>query len=211
MCQYLKGIKMLTSEQKEELMTYLSKRFEYIRESVASAETFLKEERDRYAKQATTQGELSPGIQDALHDIDYGLSTTFRYCFLVAVCSFVDDFLKKVGALTVTDYDRKFEGFKGNWLNKHLRVLKSETGINIAPVNDQIVLFKDIVTVRNAIVHQWGKVETSRNKKILETIIGKYDWIKKSADGYIYLNDNAISTALVAVREIVQHILDNTQ
>lgn len=197
----------MNKQMKKELVTYLNGRFKYLRECSTSVEGFFDEEYKRYAPQSKPN-ESTHEIRRALHDIVVNM-TTFRYCFLIAVCSFVEDSLKKLGELVVPDYNQKIKNDHPHdgWFKKHIRLLKS-TEIDVTPIDEQINLFEDIIIVRNAIVHQWGKVETSRNKGKLETIIGKYDWIEKKADGYIFLNDSTVPTALVAAREIAQHILE---
>jgi hypothetical protein len=75
-------------------------------------------------------------------------------------------------------------------------------------------LFEDIITVRNAIVHTWGKVDEVKNPNKLETIIenkkrkyGTNNWIEKTPNGYIFLNDLAIPNAQITAIGIVQHVL----
>jgi hypothetical protein len=201
--------KMLTSDQKNELVSYLKERYKSIRECAVSVEGFFDKEYKRYALQSK-DNKLTPEIQKVLYDIDVN-SITFRYCFLVGICSFVEDFLKRICEI-VPDYIQKLNGYKGNWFKKHLEILKSER-IDVALIEKQISLFEDIITVRNAIVHVWGQVDKVIDPDKLKVIIDKYKidgtkgWIAVKKDGYLLIGDNALPTAITTTREIIEHIL----
>jgi hypothetical protein len=207
--------KMPTPEQKNELVSYLKIRLKYIRDCATLLEGFLDAEYKRYALQSDNN-KLTPEMQEVLHDIEYGLTLTFRYCMLVAVCSYVEDSLKKIGELVVSDYSQKIKSDHSHdsWFRKHLRVLESDAKIDFTAIESDISLFEDIITVRNAIVHTWGKVDEVKNPAKLETIIenkkkkyGTNNWIEKTANGYIFLNDLALPNAKITATNIVRHVL----
>ncbi len=204
---------MLTPEQKKELVLYLDTRRKYIRNCASSVEGFFDDEERKACNSVPLNGKIPPEISKRLDDI-YINTITFRYCFLVAVCSLVEESLKQICELIIPNYSQELKKFRGSKFHKHIEALKS-AGKNLAPIQEQISLFDDTITVRNAIVHSWGKIDKDKKRAELETIIEKYgkkdgtnSWIEKTKDGEILLNDNSI---IVTATHIVRHILKSAK
>jgi len=66
----------------------------------------------------------------------------------------------------------------------------------------------DIVNIRNAIAHAWGKIDKCTNAVTLQRIILRRDWIQETNDGYVFLGDVAYAEAIQLVRDLVRYILE---
>lgn len=199
---------MLTPEQKNELVAYVKERYKYLNRCATSVEGFFEKKYKDCALQSKN-GKLTPEIQKVYDDIEAN-RRTFRYCFLVAVCSYVEDILKTIGKLIVVNYLKKIKKEPQNISNfqKQIKVLESDGKINFNSIRSDISLFDDIIIVRNSIIHNWGNVEISSNKSKLKSM--KYNWINTTKD-YLCLTDEALPTARITAMNIMHHILKNTK
>ncbi len=158
------------------------------------------------------RGELSPSGRDlgrALSRLEYLVATTFRYCMLTAVCTFLEESMRMLGELVIDDYGEKVKRERrGSWLKKQCRVYKSCSEIELSGIADKIRLFEDVIVVRNAVVHAWGRIDACRGHKKLREVVSRHSWAEETADGYVFLDDQAVPDAMIASGEIVNHVLD---
>jgi hypothetical protein len=94
-------------------------------------------------------------------------------------------------------------------VRKYLQVLQNNLPIDFASIDDNLQLIDDIVKIRNAITHAWGKIDNCTNPIILRKIISRRKWLQETGDGYILVDDEAYADAITPVLRLVEHILDN--
>lgn len=94
-------------------------------------------------------------------------------------------------------------------IRQYLRVLGSQLTIDFTPINHDLQLIDDIVKIRNAITHDWGKIDSCSDSDALREIISRRNWAQETPEGYIFLNDEAYADATEPVVSLVQHILDS--
>ena len=190
---------MISRDHKKNMMQYLVKRLESLDYCRASFEENINADKNGMLD-SVTRGQLSPNNADlhkALFKIDYLIAPTFRNCMLIAVCTYLEESLRRLGNLIIDDYDSKVKQLKsGNWLKKQLRVYRSQIGADLNSIKKHIKKFEEIIFIRNAIVHSWGKVDAHRNPSKIKKIIDDNHWAEVSVDGLIYLDDQAYAYAM---------------
>lgn len=153
-----------------------------------------------------------PEIQQALGTLSGPIASTLRNCLFIAVCCFLDDLLRRAGNLILNDYDAMFrknkQEHRDNFLKTHLRILETRVGMKFQPLHNQIAQLDYAVSVRNALVHAWGKVETSTNPDRLREVLGALTWAVESGDGYIALSDQAYPDTMHATMDLVEYVFE---
>jgi hypothetical protein len=100
------------------------------------------------------------------------LANTFRYSMLIAVCTFLEEAVKAMCALSVTDYERKLQkSGDGTWLARHQRLLTADASVDLTAIAGELAEMEDFIQVRNCIAHAWGNVKRCRNSRIVEQIV----------------------------------------
>lgn len=147
-----------------------------------------------------------PNIQETFFHYEYVIENTFRYTMLVAFCSLLEEAVKDISKQILPDYKRKIETQKSkriNWLKKHMSILIDK--IDIAPIKKDVETFYNLITLRNSIVHDWGKINTDKEKKAVNALeAGIFK------DGFLYLNDQILPKTILASENIIEHLLKYT-
>jgi hypothetical protein len=187
---------------------YLYRRCEYLTRTNAEIEEMLSDDRMEICRQISV-GELSkqdPLVGQAFFRIDCIVGNTFRYTMLAGVCSFLEEALKEMSRRVVPDYKQKLNEKRGNFLSRHIAIL-SDAGLNAAPIQGSIDRFHAMITVRNSIVHAWGKLSAVGNPKRLRESLDMIESAEVSKDGFVVLGDEVIPEAVNSAEEIADHIL----
>jgi len=205
---------MTASQQgNRDLADHLHRRLEYLRACTIHIENKLRQEK-MDLRQKIHDGVYSkndPAIGQMVFHIEYVVGHTFRYCMLVAVCSFVEEAMKAIGTRRLPDYEARIKaGKQRNWLRRHIRVLRDGVGLDTAPIKSHLGKFYDIITLRNCIVHAWGKLAKTRNPQTVKAAIKRLEGADVSTDGYLLLHDEVVSEAIETAEDIVETILQST-
>jgi putative zinc finger/helix-turn-helix YgiT family protein len=194
------------------LTEYLHLRLERLQQCIATFEQQLSRDKDELC-QMVDRGELrrdDPAIGRAVFHLEYVLGNTFRSTLFVGVCSVLEEALKEVTKLLVTDYGermKKENGKKGNWLQKHIRVL-TDAGIDLGPVQAELDTFDHCITLRNCVVHDSGRVAKAKAPDAVSAAVRHIDTAEISADGYLVFGDSVCSVAIWSAEEIVRHLAE---
>jgi hypothetical protein len=193
------------------LADYLHLRLERLQKCIATFEQQISKDKDELC-QMVDRGELrrdDPAIGRAVFHLEYVLGNTFRSGLFVGVCSFLEEAVKEVTKLLVTDYGEKMkkeQGKKGNWLEKHVRVLTG-VGINFSQVRAELNTFNHCITLRNCVVHDSGKVAEAKDPDAVRAAVQHVDTAEISRDGYLFFGDSVCPTAIWSADEITRHLL----
>ena len=155
-------------------------------------------------------------LSKAFAKLNYRIPSTFRNCMIVAVCTLIEDFLLRIGTDTIINFEKKAKKVKKakkekeglSKIKRYGRVLQDEFS-SFTPINNDLQLIDDFVTIRNSIVHTWGKIDSEKKKKRakLRDIILRQNWVEETNDGYIFLNNEAYADAITPVKKLVRQIL----
>lgn len=127
---------------------------------------------------------------------------------LVGVCSLLEEAMKAIAALLARDYEAKLRAEKkGNWLHRHIRVLSRSVNVDLAGVQTELDRFHKLITLRNCIVHAWGKVAAVRKPAAVRAAAQAIETAEVSEDGYLFLGDQVVVEAIIAAENIADHIL----
>jgi hypothetical protein len=193
-----------------DLGDYLHARLQHLEHCNAEIEEKLCDERMSLCKKID-EGVYSKhdhAIGRIAYHLEMVLGNTFRYTLLVGVCSFLEEAIKAISRRLVPDYDNQLRDEKrGNWLNKHVRMLRREAALDPVPIQADLQTFDDLIMLRNCIVHSWGNVSEARNPTAVRASMARIALVELSRDGYLYLGDEVISTAIIAAENIAEHML----
>jgi hypothetical protein len=191
------------------LAQYLRKRLQYLewckQEFCEHVDEHRRELLENPASGTYRRGD--PEVARIVHHLDCVLANTFRYTMLVALCSFLEEAIKEITKRLVSDYDARITAEKGNWLTRHTRLLADVPGMNLGPIEGDLKTFHDLITLRNCVVHQWGKVAAASDRCAVEAGVRSIETADISTDGFVYLGDQVLAEAIIAAEEIADHIL----
>ena len=185
---------------------YLRKRLDYLQGCKADIENRLRDEVHEFINACDDDN-----CRTYCDYINRVVRHTFRYCMLIAVCSFLEESVKSLCEVSVPNYSATLNAIRrGNWLSKHRRLLRSHKKVDVAGIGGHLDTMEDFVAVRNCIVHAWGKLDKCRNKEQLRDIVQRRsDLFEWSADGFLVVGQDAVSTAIVSTRSLVNKLLED--
>jgi len=197
---------MKKNENIKELVRYLNTRIEFLHNCNAEIEDMLDHKKQELVNSKLDNQYLDKGYKY----FEYVVANTYRYAMLIAVCTFLEETLKNLSPQIVKDYKNKIRGVtKGTWLEKH-RLLFSQCKPKLVSgsVSKSWALMLDIVQVRNCLAHAWGKVCKCKNQQKVKKIIDHYDFLELTGDGFIFLDDEAITSAIAESDQILIHLFE---
>jgi len=195
----------ITDHDKLALVDYLKKRLDFLKNCKAYVEKRLSDDERQFINTCDDEDIC----RKYFCHIDYALRNTFRYCMLIAYCSFLEESVKLLCERSVADYSAKLNAIRrGTWLSKHRQLLRRHTALDLAAMAEDLDTMEDFVAVRNCIVHAWGNLDKCRNKARLREIVEKRrDLLATTEDGFLVVERDAVSTASVTSRKLVNKLL----
>jgi hypothetical protein len=179
-----------------------------------------------------TKANEQPNIETGKlwYHLEHTLGNTFRYTLLLGVCSTLEETLKSIAEKIFPDKEegkrqlrqaekeiRQEIGYQ-NWLRSYTRMIcKRLQIIETERFETDVSQFSDIITIRNCIIHSWGKIEASefinQTRQTVERLaeIGKEqncDMVDISRDGYLALGDKIVAHAQCLTVPIVDFLCD---
>ena len=154
----------------------------------------------------------SKEVQDARHKLEYQHLEVLREAMLIMVCSLMEEVLKDIAKICVPNYGDEIKGRRGNWLKKHLDILKQKKSIIVN--QKEVSFFQHFIKLRNCVVHGGGNVNKSEDAKLQEAIssIQKYgkengrDMLGILGDGYFWLGRKFIVEVMIKGKKIMEAI-----
>lgn len=201
---------IIDQKAKRDLANYLNRRLDYLGKCETEIENKLwRDERQLLRKvEEGVCREDDPALGSFLFHIDCIVGNTFRYTMLVGVCSFLEEAMKEITKRRVKDYDALIKAQRsGNWLRKHVRILCNGAGLDLVPLRGDLQKFHDLITLRNCIVHSWGKLAGARSPNAVKMAAQRIPTAEISLDGYLFFGDQVVPEAITAARRITRHIL----
>jgi hypothetical protein len=184
---------------------YLRTRHEYLSKCRIHIENTLSDESREFIDSEDDEDTVNRFL---LH-IDGVVAITFRYSMLISACSYLEEALKLLCRDSISDYRSKLKAIKeGSWLSRHRSLLEDEPSVDIVGVEEHWDTMADFVLIRNCITHGWGNVNECRNSKRVQEIAAREDMYAVSKDGYLLLNNEAVTCALLASKQIVGKLVE---
>jgi len=203
---------MNANNPNHQLGEYLRKRLQHLEQCIGEFNSHLEElerELDRNLHNGTVRRD-DPEVGKINHHREYVVANTFRYTMLVGLCSFLEEAIKEITKRLVSDYDAKIKAAKkGNWLVRHTRVLVDQFGIDLGPIDEDLKKFHDLITLRNCVVHAWGKVAGANNPSAVKDAVDRIETAEIFKDGFLCFGDQVLPEAIVAAENIADHILES--
>ena len=200
---------MDATNSNQELTEYLRKRLEHLEQCNATFESHLDEER-RGLQRKRDEGAVrhdDPEVRKINHHREYVVANTFRYTMLVGLCSFLEEAIREITQRLDSNYDANIKAKKGSWLRRHTQVLVAHSGVDLGPIRQDLSTFHDLITMRNCVVHAWGRVAGARNPKATKDAVARIDTAEIFKDGFLRFGDQVLPEAIIAAENIADHIL----
>ena len=190
----------------QRIAEYLRTRLKYLRNCRIHIENTLSDESLEFVNSEDDEGT----INRFLFNIDCVVANTFRYSMLIAACSFLEEAVNLLCRVSIRDYNQKLKAIKkGGWLTKHRQLLEAESSVDIAAVQEHWDKMADVVPIRNCITHKWGNVNDCQNSEHDREIAAREDSYSVTKDGYLLLNNEAVTYALLASQKIVGKLAED--
>ncbi len=190
----------------QRIAEYLRTRLEYLRNCRIHIENKLSDESFEFINSEDDEDT----VNRFLFHIDCVVANTFRYSMLIAACSFLEEAVKLLCHVSITDYSQKLKAIrKGSWLTKHRRLLEAERSVDIAAVGEHWDKMANVVPIRNCITHTWGNVNECQNSEHVQEIAAREDMYTVTKDGHLLLNNEAVTYALLASQQIVGKLVED--
>ncbi len=193
-----------------ELGDYFRRRFDHLARCNAEIESKLRDDEADLCRRIDS-GEFDksdPAVGRMIHHIEYVVGNTFRYTMLVGACSFLEEAVKAITKVLVSDYDARIKALKrkDNWLRIHVRVLSESGAFDPGAIRNDLYKFHDLIALRNCIVHSWGNVAKTRHPAAVERAVERIKPADVSRDGYLLFESDLVPEALCTAEDIVDAI-----
>ena len=193
-----------------DLSDYLRERLRRLEHCNAEVEEKLCDDRIAFCRKIDegVYSKNDPIIGQMVQHLEMVVGNTFRYTMLVGVCSFLEEAMKTITKRLVSDYETRIKSQrKGNWLRKHIRVLSDTVGLDVAPIQAEVNKFHDLITLRNCVVHVWGRLVEATNPDAVRQAAERVETAGISKDGYLVFGDQVVPEAIITGENIADEIL----
>jgi hypothetical protein len=201
---------MTANNPTNDLGEYLHRRLQYLDRCNAEIESKLSDD-ERNLCGKIDDGAYSkndPSVGQIIFHLEYVVGNTFRYTMLVGVCSFLEEAIKAISKRLVADYEAKIKApRKGTWLWKHICVLSGCVSLDLAPIQSDLDTFQDLITLRNCVVHAWGRIAEANDPDAVKAAAERIETAAVSADGFLIFGDQVVPDAIIAAENIAEHVL----
>ena len=206
-------------ESLNERQRYFKRRSKITQRVYAKAEEGFEKELQKLVNNIGV-GELdgnSKEVQNARHKLEYQHFEVLREAMLIMVCSLMEEVLKDITKLCVPNCENEIKGRRGNWLKKHLDILKKERSIIVN--QKEVSFFQHFIKLRNCVVHGGGNVNKSEDAKLQEAIssLQKYgkengpDMLGILGDGYFWLGRDFVVEVMIRCKKIINGVFKKLQ
>lgn len=193
----------------QKLIGYLSEKLESIYQIYVSFEDNLSENKISLANSDISEQD----IHRACDHLEYIEANLFRQAMLIMVCSFLEEAMNLIGEAAIPDFSVKIsKKRKVNWFDKHRRLFEG-VGVSFKEIEDKCERIKDLVIVRNCIVHAGGRIEKCRCPAKVEKAVERLkerdrdmntNLVEITDNKFLYLGDNIIAMTIFASEEIIK-------
>ncbi len=197
-------------DMNKKLADYLHRRLQYLEVCTSEIENKLKDDKSSLLDDIDNgvRDKNDPDIGKLVFHLNYVVGNTFRYTMLVGICSFVEEALKAIAKLLFSDYESQFKNLrKGSEIDKHIKLLTRDEKFDAASIQTDLDKFKDMYTLRNCIVHAWGKLENAKVPDDVTEALARIETAEISKDGYLLLGDQVIAEAIDTAESIVDSVI----
>jgi len=156
----------------------------------------------QYQKESKNNADPSQHLPSTLHYIQVQLATQLRYALLPRFLGVLERMMKAMCKINCPE-DKVTKG-KGSWLERHVKLLE-KNGVSFVDVQDDIENTKNLIIIRNCIVHANGEIEACKDSEAVTKAIkalGEND-AGIFSEGFLSLGDQVIPTAQIAMSNIM--------
>jgi hypothetical protein len=198
----------MRSKQDQELVEYLKKRWIDLRAAKGYVNQKLKEDERKWCELVTAKKRTRADANRALDHAEHVVSRTFRYVMLTAFCTFLEETSAEFGRRAFPgDVEHRAKKKTGSHFAKYIKVL-ADAGFDTTPVREDLAKFDALITLRNCVVHAWGKVSRASNQKAVKQAVATVESADIYKDGFLYFGDVVLAEAILAGERIGNALID---
>jgi hypothetical protein len=196
--------------QAHNLADYLHRRLQYLESCYNEIENKLTDDELDLCRNID-EGKYDkndPGVGKIIFHLEYVVGNTFRYTMLVGICSFLEEAIKTITKYLVPNYEASLKDQKkGNWLRKHICLLCDFVGFNAVEIQSDLDKFHDLITLRNCIIHSWGKLTEDPNADSIRRAAQQIESVEISKNNFLMFSDPVVPEAIITAEKIADYIL----
>ena len=198
----------MRSKAQQEFVDYLKKRWEDLRASYAYMSHKLEEDKRQWLDLVDAGKRSKADANRALLHAEHVVSRTIRYVMLTAYCTFLEETAREfAGRAFPSDFEDRAQKKKGSQFIRYVKVLL-DAGFDTKPIRDDLKNFNALITLRNCVVHAWGKLSRARNPTEVTQAIAVVESAGVYKDGFLYFGDVVLAEAIFAAENIGNAMID---
>jgi hypothetical protein len=197
----------MSTETIQELREYYHVASLVLRRTHLDFEKHLEEKAEEIYEslQAEDKREILTGSHD-LHHIQVQAKTTLRYAFLPRYLGLLERMVKGIcKAASPSEYQNIDQR---GWLKSHTKFLRT-IGVSFDGLEDRIKLVRNLIHIRDCIVHANGEIEACTKPQQVRKAIESVETAEVFPDGFVFLGDHVISKAQTAMSRIMKRLFEH--
>jgi hypothetical protein len=198
----------MRSKEDQEFVDYLKKRWEDLGNSKDYVNQKLHDDEMEWSELVNAGKKTSADASRALDHAEHVVSRTIRYVMLVAICTFLEEASREFVHRTFpSDCEERAKKKTGSLFAKYIKVLV-DGGFDTTPVQEDIEKLSALITLRNCVVHAWGKISRADNPEAVRKAIVMVESAGTYEDGFLGFGDQVIPEAIIAAENIGNALID---
>jgi hypothetical protein len=198
----------MRSREQQGFVDYLKKRWEDLRASYDYIGHKLDEDKRAWLDLVDAGKRNKADAKRALFHAEHVVSRTSRYVMLTAYCTFLEETAREFASRAFpADFEDRAQKKKGSQFIRYVGVLV-DAGFDTNPIRDNLEKFNALITLRNCVVHAWGKLSRARNRKEVTQAIAAVESAGVYKDGFLYFGDVVLAEAIFAAENIGNAMID---
>ena len=194
---------MRTKEQ-QSLVDYLKLRWKHLQGCEGYVISKMQDDEKEWVERVNAGKVSSIVASKALNESEWIVGHTFRYIMLTAICTFVEETSRKFASHEFADYEARAKKKQGSNFARYMKVVEDSPRFDATGIKDAMTTLIAAGTLRNYIVHAWGRVNSSelaKVKKAAASIEGA-----RVIKGVVHLDN--IADVILAAEDIGNALID---
>jgi hypothetical protein len=198
----------MRSKEEQGFVDYLKKRWDDLRASTNYVIQKMHEDERKWCESVDAGKRTRAEANRALFHAEHVVSRTIRYTLLTAFCTFLEETAREFASRAFpSDFEDRARRKKGSQFVRYVKVLE-DAGLDTRLIQADLEKFNALITLRNCVVHAWGKLSRALNPKEVKQAVAKIESADVYKDGFLYLGDAVLAEAIFGAENIGNEMID---
>ena len=140
------------------------------------------------------------------HRLNFQTTSVLRYAMLPRFVGLTEYIVKAICRIADADACRALA--HRSWFKEHIRLL-TKLGVPLDGIADELENFKHLEVLRNCVVHANGDIDACKDPNRVANAIDAIDTADRFRDGFVWLGDQVIPTAQLALGRIAERLFQH--